>query len=185
MAANFSNAFNHLLDTLLNLYMAALILRILLQWLRAEFHNPFSQFIWRVTNPPVLTLARFVPKWRRLDLAACIVLLLLSLLTIYAGAWMWRRPLELGDALWWALLKLLWVAINLYTLTLVVQWLLVWFGPGISSPAGSVLYVINEPLLRPVRRRIPPVSGFDLSPLIVMLALQFVMQLLGLPSWFQ
>ena len=185
MGANFANAFNHLLDTLLNLYMAALILRVLLQWLRAEFHNPFSQFIWRVTNPPVLPLANVIPRWRRLDVAACIVLALLGLFSVYAGAWMWQRPLAFGHALWWTGLKLLWVTINLYTMTMVVQCLLSWFGPGASSAAGSVLYVINEPLLRPVRRAVPPVSGFDLSPLIVMLALQFVMQLLGLPSWFQ
>lgn len=185
MSANFSNAFNSLIGTLLDLYLGTLMLRVLLQWVGAEFYNPFSQFVWRLTNPPVRPLASFIPRWRRLDVAGCIVLFVYTVASLYVSSWLWNQSLAIVQALWWSVIKIFWVALNIYTLTLLIQALLSWFGPGVNSAGASALWTLNEPLLRPVRRVIPPVSGFDLSPLAVMLVLHFIAQLLPLPGWLQ
>jgi YggT family protein len=88
-------------------------------------------------------------------------------------------------ALWYAVLKLIVMALNLYTFALVIQAILSWVGPGVNNPAGSILWSINEPLLRPVRRVIPPFSGLDLSPLVVIVLLQFLKLLVPMPGIFR
>ena len=185
-AQHFKTALFDLAGTLMDLYLAALLLRILLQARGAEFHNPVSQFIWRLTSPVVAPLARWIPKWRRIDVAACVVLLLGALAAIYLGMWMYERPSwNEASPYWLALLKICWVAINLYVVTMILQCLLSWFGAGANTAAGSVLWVLNEPFLRPLRRVLPPMSGFDLTPLVSAMALRFVAISLDLAGWFQ
>jgi YggT family protein len=55
----------------------------------------------------------------------------------------------------------------------------------VNNPASNILWSLNEPILRPVRRFIPPMSGLDLSPLVVILLLQVLNRLLPLPGAFR
>ena len=87
-----------------------------------------------------------------------------------------------GSALLYTVLKLLVMLLALYTFTLFVQAILSWVGPGTQNPAATVLWSINEPLLRPVRNIIPPIGGLDLSPLAVIIALQVLSRLVPLPG---
>lgn len=184
MAANANDALFFLVKTLLNLYLGALLLRILLQWHRADFFNPISQLVWKVTQPPLAPFRNAIPKWRRLDTAALLLLYLLCYLFIQVVMWMLGVPIGIVTSLIYALLKVLAVGVTLYTISLFAQAILSWIGPGVSNPAANVLWSLNEPLLRPVRRVIPPIAGLDLSPLVLILALQFFSRLLPLPRVF-
>jgi YggT family protein len=82
-------------------------------------------------------------------------------------------------------LKLLVLTVNLYTFTIFIQAIMSWLGPGVRNPASNILWSMNEPLLRPARRLIPPLSGLDLSPLVVILLLQVLNRLLPLPGAFR
>lgn len=180
MQSNVDNATLFLVNTLFSLYVYVLLLRVILQLVRAEFHNPLSQFIWRVSNPPILPLRRVVPRFRNWDLPAILVALivvLINLLLALAIMEFSAGPLLL---LWLALLKLIVLTINLLTFTILVQAVMSWFGASMQSPASSLLWNVNEPLLRPVRRVIPPIGGLDLSPLFVIIALQVVSRLIPL-----
>lgn len=180
MQSNVDNATLFLVNTLFSLYTYALLLRIALQLTGASFHNPLSQFVWRITNPPVSPLRRVIPRWRQLDLPAVLVawvvvlvnlLLALAILDVSAG------PVVL---LWLALLKLIVLGINLLTFTILIQAVMSWFGASMHSPAASLLWNINEPVLRPLRRVLPPIGGLDLSPLFVIIALQVISRLIPL-----
>ena len=72
-------AFFFIVKTLLELYLLTFLLRFLLQWARADFHNPLSQFIVRVTNPLVRPLRKVIPGWRGMDLSSLAALLVLEL----------------------------------------------------------------------------------------------------------
>jgi YggT family protein len=65
------------------------------------------------------------------------------------------------------------------------QAILSWFGPGVNNPTSNILWSMNEPLLRPIRRVIPPVSGLDLSPLVAIIGLQVLVMLVPLPNIFR
>lgn len=179
------NALFFLVNVLFDLYLGALLLRMLLQVTRADFYNPLSQLVWKLTNPPVQPLRRLVPRYRNIDTATLVVLYAVALLYVLLVAHLFAAGVGVIAALWYALLKCLVLACNLYTLSLFTQAILSWLGPGVNNPAANILYSLNEPLLRPVRRFIPPLGGFDLSPLVVMLALQVLIRLIPLPLLFR
>jgi YggT family protein len=184
MGANANNAIFFLVTTLFDLAMWLQLLRILLQWVRADFH-PMSQLVWQATRYPTDWLRTVIPRWRRLDSAALLVLIALALLYVYSVAALLGFGMGALSALWYAALKVLVLAVNLYTFTLFVQAILSWLGPGVNNPASNVLWSLNEPMLRPVRRFVPPVAGLDLAPLLVMLLLQVVARLIPLPGLFR
>lgn len=171
------------IKTLLDLYLIAFILRFLLQWSRADFHNPLSQFILRITDPIVRPLRRVVPGWRGLDLSPLAALVLLQLVITWllflmvAGA-----AMPPGTLVWYALLRIIVGTIRLYFFAILVHVVLSWVSPGHWNPLISVLNSLVAPVLRPVRRVIPPIGGLDLSPLFVLIGLQALLIMIRLPG---
>lgn len=170
--AGLLNASLYLINILFIVYTWVLILRVLLQWSKADPYNPISQIIGRLTRIPVSYLQQVIPRWRRLDVAACVYALLISWIYVQVLYSFLDQPVGGPRGLWLAVRHLGQQVLNLYSASLFIYVLLSWFGPGMNNPAGSVLWSINEPLLRPVRRVIPPQAGLDFSPLIVILLLQ-------------
>jgi YggT family protein len=185
MGANTSNAMFYLVTTLFEVYLWIVMLRIILQFVRADFYNPISQLVWQLTQPIVGPLQKLLPKFGKLDTAATLLLTTVAIVYVFVAAAVLGYGVSAAGALWYALLKMVVLLLNLYTFALVIQAILSWVGPGVNNPAGSILWSINEPLLRPVRRVIPPFSGLDLSPLVVIVALQFVKLLIPLPGIFR
>lgn len=186
MGANTANALLFLVTTLFDLLMWMFLLRILLQWMRADFYNPISQAIWKVTRFPTDALRPYLPAPRGFNIAAALSVALIALVYIYSiVALLDISGVSPLAALWFATLKIVVLTVNLYTFTLFVQAVMSWLGPGVNNPASNILWSLNEPLLRPVRRVIPPLSGLDLSPLVVILLLQVANRLLPLPGVFR
>lgn len=185
MGANASNALYYLVSTLLNLYLSAVILRIVLAWVRADFYNPVSQLAWKLTQPVLAPFQKAIPRWRRLDTAAALYLVILAIVFIHVTMALVGMSLATVSGLVYALLKILVLAANLYTVTLTFQAILSWFGPGVNNPASNILWSMNEPILRPIRRLIPPVAGLDLSPLFAIIGMQVLVMLLPLPNIFR
>ncbi len=185
MGANASNAMLFLVTTLLDLALWAFMLRIVLQWVRADFYNPISQLIWQATRYPTDWMRPFLPTLRNLNSAAALVVLALALIYVYTVVGILGFSVGLLSALWFATLKVVVLTVNLYTFTIFIQAILSWLGPGVNNPASNILWSMNEPLLRPVRRIVPPLSGLDLSPLIAILLLQVLNRLLPLPGAFR
>lgn len=183
--ANANNAVFYLVSTLFDVYLWIVMMRVILQAVRADFYNPISQLIWQLTQPILRPVQNVLPKWRQFDTAAITLMALVAVLYIHVVGAILGYGVSAAASLWYALLKLVTLALNLYTFALFVQAILSWVGPGVSNPAGSILWSMNEPLLRPVRRVIPPMSGLDLSPLVVILVLQFLNLLVPLPGIFR
>ena len=185
MGANTTNAIYFLITTLFDLYLGALLLRVLLQIVRADFYNPLSQLLWKVTNPIAMPLTKLLPRLPKLDIAGLVALLLVAIIYVILVGWMFSTGISAPATLYYAVLKCLVLTVNVYSFTLFVQAIISWIGSGVNNPAANVLFSLNEPLLRRVRRFIPPVSGLDLSPLVVILALQVVNRLIPLPFYFR
>lgn len=185
MGANAANAMLFLVTTLFDLALWIYLLRLLLQWSRADFYNPISQAIWKATRYPGDWLRPHLPNWRNVNLAAVAMLIALSIIYIYVVTGLLGFSIDVASALWYAALKLVVLTVNLFTFTIFVQAIMSWLGPGVNNPASNILWSVNEPVLRPVRRLIPPMSGLDLSPLVVILLLQVFNRLLPLPGAFR
>jgi YggT family protein len=178
MGANTANAVLYLVTTLFNAAIWVWLLRILLQLVRADFYNPLSQLIWRVTRFPADPLRRFLPPIRRFDTAMAVSLLLVALIGTEVRAAILGADLSPVAALLLSVANILIQLVHLYSISLIVQALLSWFGPGVNNPASNILWSLNEPLLRPIRRILPDTPGIDLSPLVAIIGLQFLAQIL-------
>jgi YggT family protein len=168
-----------ILGTLVSLAMLAVLLRLILQWARADFRNPLARALLQLTNPLVVPLRRVLPAVGRIDTASVLLVLLLAMLRVSIG---WLLPgLGLPPPLLWlrmALYELLSTLLWTYFLAIFFYALIAMIAPEVYSPAQSLLRSVCEPVLRPIRRMIPPLGGLDLSPLWAGIAIQALLILL-------
>lgn len=169
-----------LVDSILQLAVYAFLLRLLLQLCRADFRNPLSQAIVRLTNWLVLPLRRVMPPIGPVDTASVVAVYLVQLArkgVVFMMSTGVMMPLP--TLLWWSVLGLIIVTLQFYTVLIVIYALLSFVAPAAYNPAVSLLTSLCEPLLRPVRRVLPPFGGLDFSPLVVILGLQALVRLIG------
>lgn len=188
MSGNVSNAFSFLVDVVISVYAGIILLRILLQLVRANFYNPLSQFIVKVTAPLLNPLRRVVPGWRGLDVAAVLLVLVVVLLDVLALLFIRQRDVPpIPYLLLWTVAKTAAITIRLYVLTILLEVLASWFNPGpYRNPVIGVIAEVNRPVLDPVRRLMPTREiGIDFSPLIVLLLAYFFLYLLPLPYYLR
>jgi YggT family protein len=169
------------LTTVFQLYIMLVMVRFLLQWLKADFYNPISQFLVKATNPPLLPLRRIIPGWGGIDVAAIVLMVLLQLLSLFLVLWLRDKGVALETLLLWSLAELIGLGFNVFLFAIIIQVIISWVNPGQYNPVTAILASLTEPLLRPARRLLPPISGIDLSPLLVLLALQVLKMLIVPP----
>jgi len=170
----------YLLQTLLSLFLMAVMLRFLLQLMRADFYNPISQFLVKVTNPLLVPLRKLIPAVGRVDAATLILLLLVQLLGIVALLLLYGAPLpNVMLLLVWSLLGVVGLLLNFYFFALLAMIILSWIAPGSSHPAVHLLYQLTEPVMRPFRSILPPMGGLDLSPILVFVGINILKIILG------
>lgn len=169
------------INTLLGLYTAAVLLRFLMQQMRADFYNPLAQAVVKLTNPLLLPLRRVIPAWGKMDMAAIVLMIAVQFVNVLLVMLVASMPYTWGYLVFWTLLKLIFILVNLYFFSVLLEALMSWLGQG-RGPLDGLLRPLNAPLLRPARRILPPTSGLDFSPLLVMLVLQVINLLLPL-AW--
>ncbi|HLJ39801.1 MAG TPA: YggT family protein [Steroidobacteraceae bacterium] len=162
--------FVYIIDALLSLALFVVIARLLLQLTRADFRNPLCQAIVQLTNPLIVPLRRVLPPIGKVDTASVVAVLLVgavdvALVTVLRGGSL-PDPIAWLDAL---LLEIAHMLLSIYLYAIILYALLSMIAPGGYSPLQSVLTSLCEPVLRPIRRIIPPLAGLDLSPLFATL----------------
>ncbi len=173
-----TNPMVFLIQTLFGLYILVVMLRFLLQLVRADFYNPISQFLVKATSPLLNPLRRLIPGIGGIDFASVVLMwalktLELVLLLLVAGA-----GAAFFGPLLWAIPELVDLLINVFLFAIFIQVILSWINPGAYHPAANILYSLTNPLLAPARRMIPPMSGLDLSPMFVIVGLVLLKMLL-------
>jgi YggT family protein len=173
-----------IVNELLSLALFVVLMRLLLQLVRADFRNPICQAIVRLTNPLVIPLRRILPPIRKLDTATVVAVVLIAFILVAVGFAFSSFPAE----------PLLWIQEVVLTIAYTVLWIYFWaivvyallslVAPGGYSPLQSVLASLCEPVLGPFRRLIPGIAGIDLSPLWACLAIQVILYFLARPAFF-
>lgn len=170
MGGYFTDAGLFLVDTLFSLYIYAVLLRFLLQMVRADFYNPIAHFLVVVTNPPLKPLRRLIPGLYGIDLASVVLLLVLELAYQSIIGWLLGLPLSAGFMVLKGVLHLLQATLNVYLFGILIRVILSWISP-YPSALSQMLARLTEPLLRPARRLIPPMSGIDFAPMVLLLGI--------------
>lgn len=176
------NALLFLVQILFEFYILVLMLRLILQFQYADYYNPIVQLIIRLTNPVVKPLQRILPSIRGIDTAIVVLILLLELVKVTFIAWMigTGMPNHLGT-LTWAIGAIGNRLINIFFFAILIRAIISWLNPNPGSALMVLLYHLTEPLLRPARRLIKPISGFDFSPIVAMIVIKLVGILLFWP----
>ncbi|MDD5411153.1 MAG: YggT family protein [Methylobacter sp.] len=160
------------IDSLFSLYILAVLLRFLLQWCGANFYNPISQFLVKITHPPLRILRRFVPPIGKIDTSSLVLVLSLQMLADFSILMLKGVSIGVGALTILSLTQLISLLINVFIYAVFARALLSWLNPGAFSSASSILYSLTEPLLSTCRKFIPDLGGIDLSPLAVLMLLQ-------------
>lgn len=163
-------------------YLTVVLLRFLLQLARADFYNPISQFVVKVTNPPLRPLRRFIPGWGGIDGAALVLAVVIQAITFFLilfalnGGVPGINPLTL---LTWSILNVLGLIVKIYFWSVIAVVVVSWIAPGSHHPAIQLVAQITEPVMRPVRNVMPAIGGLDLSPIVVFLILNVISVVIG------
>lgn len=161
-----------LIDTLFSLYILAVLLRFLLQWCGADFYNPISQFLVKITHPPLRILRRFVPSIGKIDTSSLILILALQMFADFSILMLKGVTINIGALTILSITQLISLLINVFVFAVFARAILSWLNPGTFNAVASILATLTEPLLDICRKVIPDLGGIDLSPLAALLLLQ-------------
>ncbi|MCP5458042.1 MAG: YggT family protein [Gammaproteobacteria bacterium] len=168
-----------LIQTLFGFYILAVMLRFLLQWVRADFYNPLVQFLVTLTNPPLLPLRRFIPGLMGLDMASVVLMVVMQFTEMALIMSVLGQRVEFGPLILLTGVELIFLLLNIFIWAVVIQAILSWVSIDYRHPAVTLLRQLTDPVLRPVRRYLPPMGGLDLSPMVVIIGLVFLRLLIG------
>jgi len=161
-----------IIDSLVSLYILAIMLRFLLQWCRADFYNPISQFLVKITHPILKVLRRYIPPLGRIDTSSIVLALSLQMLADYTILFLKGFGISIGALALLSFGNIVSLLINVFIYAVFARAILSWLNPGSFNTASSILHSLTEPLLETCRKFIPDFGGIDLSPLIVLMVLQ-------------
>jgi YggT family protein len=165
------SALIYIVNALSMLVTFVFLLRFWLPWFGADFRNPVAQGILRVTSPVINPLRRIVPSIGRIDTATILVLFIVQACTALLIMFLSGSPITAKFVVLSAIMGLLQQSIRIFTFAIIIRIVLSWFAPQTYNPATALLASMTDPILRPFRRFIPPIGGFDISPLFAIIAL--------------
>jgi YggT family protein len=174
----FTDAFDFLIRTVLDLLTMLFLLRFFMQYFKAPFGNPVGAMVMALTDFAVKPTRKLVPSFKKIDLSTLILAILTQLLMQSALLWLKDFPIGLaGQGAWFALVGLsllgtIKLTLDLFFYVLLLQAILSWVNP--YSPISGVLNTLTKPVLDPIRRVVPMPAGIDFSPIIVMILIQMI-----------
>jgi YggT family protein len=155
------------------------LLRLWLQFARADFYNPFSQFVVKATQPIVAPMRRILPSIGRLDTATLVLALLVAGLKIVTlNVVLGGTGLNILSVVILSFVIVIKEILTLVMYVLILRAIMSWVSQG-NNPMELVLSQLTEPMLAPIRKRMPDMGGLDLSMMVVIVLLLFIQKLLG------
>ena len=172
-------AIRYIVDTLLWLLTLAFLLRLLFQFVRANFRDPMADAIVRATNWLILPLRKVLPPIGKVDTATVVAVVVVA--SARTAVLLWLDGTGFGDPLVFlriTLVGLVDLTLRIYLFGLLLYWLTSFVSPGGYAPGVRLLAQLCEPVLKPVRRIIPPIGQIDFSVLWVSIAIGALLILL-------
>lgn len=166
----------YILQTLGSLYLLIVLLRFILQLVRADFYNPLSQFIVRATKPLLNPLRRIIPGFGGIDLASLVLAILIQLVLMILILMLMGYGVGgfIMQLLIWSIIAVTSLFLKVFFFALIISVILSWVAPGNYNPGAQLVNQICEPLLMPFRKLLPNLGGLDLSPIFAFLALKLI-----------
>ena len=175
-----TNPLEFLISTLFSLYILAVMLRFLFGAVHADFYNPISQFLVRITNPLLIPLRKVIPSIGKFDSAAMLLMIVLQLAAVTLILLLRGEGISSAILIIATLATLVSLLIDVFMFAIIVEVIISWMNPGSYNPVSSLLHSLTSPVLRPIQHFIPSIAGIDLAPLFAIIGLQ-VLRMLIMP----
>tara|TARA_B110000858_G_scaffold157616_1_gene180432 strand:+ start:15719 stop:16309 length:591 start_codon:yes stop_codon:yes gene_type:complete len=166
-------------STLTGIYLLAVLLRFLLQVAKADFYNPVSQAVFRITNPMVSVFRTFIPGYKGIDFSSLVLAFIVEaaaicvLIILYGGS----IP-GAGYIVTWAFVGVVLFIVSIYyyaiLASIIMSFVMMFSGSTNPHPLLLLVWQLTEPVMAPVRKIIPPMGGLDFSPIFIFIAIQII-----------
>ncbi len=162
-----------LVNAVAGFFLFIVVLRFLLQAVKADFYNPISQFVIKATNPLLIPIRKIVPGFGGFDVAALVLLVAIELAAIVLSLLMLNyTQLPVSNILIWAVLGSVGLFLKLYFWGILIMIIASWIAPQSQNPALLLIRQLVEPVMKPIRKMLPDMGGLDISPIVVFLGIQ-------------
>ena len=176
------NAGLFLVSTLFDLYLFVLMMRLILVAVRADFFNPFSQVIVKLTKFIVVPLRRFIPNFKNIETATLVLLIIIEMMKCFLIGLISEPNMNLPGLFVLACADILKSMVYIFIYAIILQAIMSWVNQG-YSPIAVLLAKITAPVMRPFRRVIPPIAAIDVSPIAALIVLQLLIILFISPLY--
>lgn len=160
-----------IIETIADLFTFVLLLRFWLPWVGADFRNPIAQGILGLTSPLVNPVRRIVPAIGRVDTATVLIAFAVQGLTAVLVSVLIGVDFGARLVILYTIFELITLSLRLFMFAILIRIVLSWIAPQTYNPATALLTSLTDPILRPFRRLIPPLGGFDISPVFAIILL--------------
>ncbi|WP_077046057.1 YggT family protein [Pseudomonas sp. KK4] len=162
------------IQTLGSLYLLIVLLRFILQLVRANFYNPLCQFAVKATQPLLKPLRRVIPSLFGLDMSSLVLALLIQMALFAVILLLSGYSVDVLFLVPWALIGIFALFLKILFWAMIISVILSWVAPGSHNPGAELVQQITEPVLAPFRRIIPNLGGLDISPIFAFIVLQLL-----------
>ena len=166
-----------LINTAFSIYAFLLLIRMLLGLVKANFHNPISQFLVKVTDPVIKPLRRFIPSVGKIDTSAIIAVIGCKIVQLTLVSMIGLASLS-GDFIPYVIGGTLRLAVWVFIIALIIQVIVSWIGNTTNNPVVPLAQDLTEPLLRPIRKHMPNLGVIDLSVMVAIILLNIALILI-------
>ena len=164
----------YVLQTLGSLYLLIVLLRFVLQLVRANFYNPLCQFIVKATQPLLKPLRRVIPSVFGLDMSSLVLAILVQMVIFAVVLTLSYMSFNILGLLLWAIIGVTALFLKVFFFAMIISVILSWVAPGSVSPGAELVNQITEPALAPFRRFLPSMGGLDISPILAFMVIQLI-----------
>nr|WP_314560530.1 YggT family protein [uncultured Pseudomonas sp.] len=165
----------YVLQTIGSLYLLIVLMRFVLQLVRANFYNPLCQFIVKATQPLLKPLRRIIPSLFGLDMSSLVLAILVQLALMALTLLLtYGTTGNFAQLLVWAIIGVTALFLKIFFFALIISVILSWVAPGSHNPGAELVNQICEPALAPFRRLLPNLGGLDISPILAFMVLKLL-----------
>ena len=161
-------------QTLGSLYLLVVLLRFILQLVRANFYNPICQFIVKATQTLLKPMRRVIPSIFGLDMSSLVLAILVQMVIFAVVLTLSYMSFNILGLLLWAIIGVTALFLKVFFFAMIISVILSWVAPGSVSPGAELVNQITEPALAPFRRFLPSMGGLDISPILAFMVIQLI-----------
>ena len=166
-------------STLTGIYLLAVLLRFLLQVAKADFYNPVSQAVIKITDPMVRILRTFIPGYRGIDFSSLVLAFVVEAIAICVLIILYGGTIPgAGYIITWAFVGIVLFIVNIYyyaiLASIIMSFVMMFSGSTSPHPLLLLVWQLTEPIMAPVRKIIPAMGGLDFSPIFIFIAIQII-----------